>query len=141
MIFRKNKVNISVRHAGGINLSLLLATLFVCSCTQKNELDVCALKSPPKNAAVYKTHAMDFIVYPERVDGNYSGCQKVWLPNNHLLISTHFSDGVVAHGEWFEPDQKPVSCEFNSSKMLTKGDEKDCLPYNKWLLDSSQKPS
>ncbi len=140
-IFRKNKVNIAVCHVGGIKLSMLLAALLVSSCTQNSALDACALQSPPKDAAVYKTHAMDFLVYPEKIDGNYSGCQKVWLPNNHLLISTHFSNGVITRGEWFEPDQKPVTCEFNTSKTLTKGDEKDCLPYEKWLIDSSQKPN
>jgi hypothetical protein len=55
----------------------------------------CALKSPPASARVQPGQGVDILVWPDRVDDHFTGCQKAWLEDGRLLGTTVFNQGQV----------------------------------------------
>ena len=90
--------------------SVLLCLWLACEGAQaatgaSKPVDTCALKAPPPQARRLPSHGVDFLVWPDHLESNFTGCQKAWLENGHLLATTVFRQGQV----WSFSTREPKS--------------------------------
>lgn len=78
--------------------------------------DTCTLKSPPPQARRVPTHGVDFLIWPPQIDAAFTGCQKVWLEDGHLLGTTVFKRGQVQSFSSREPgSDTTLRCNYKTS--------------------------
>jgi hypothetical protein len=87
----------------------------------------CDLKSPPPQARRLPTHGVDFLIWPVQIHTAFTGCQKVWLEDGTLLITTVYKKGQVQTYTAKEPDSKTtLRCDYRQPPSKQKPPHGDC---------------
>ena len=81
-------------------------------------VDTCAVKTPPPQARLRPSHGVDLLIWPDRLDANFTGCQKVWLEDGHLLGTTVFKQGKVWSFSTREPESRiTLRCRYHATPV------------------------
>lgn len=63
-------------------------------------------------------HDIEFVVYPETIPDNFTGCQVVWLGNGHRLATKHYESGKLSWMRGQEPKEvRPFFCVYHQGVL------------------------
>jgi hypothetical protein len=81
----------------------------------------CALKAPPRAAAVNAAHGEFLFIYPREIGKDYSGCQTMWNQRGTPVFVLKFERGALASYQEFEksPRKAALSCKYSKGALTT----------------------
>lgn len=89
----------------------------------------CALKSPPRAAAVEMNHGFFFFIFPRKIPDSYVGCQTMWNQEGKTVLVLMFDVGKLTSYREFDGLTEKASLTCRYSRRVLKTSSKECPAY------------
>lgn len=90
---------------------------YIRDSVKKEAALTCSLDAPPPTARRLESRAASLRIYPVRIPSGFSGCERAWLDDGKLLVSTEYRKGRIYRIDDHAPGREPASCVFEGEQV------------------------